>query len=106
MSHKGVLEFLRAVRDDPALRARYRPRNMTQLVYHAGNDGFDFTLEEISDLTVVLETNVVVAMDGDRFGATSRLWQRMWGVYHLDYFVDNVVRRHTDDEMQSVLDNR
>ena len=106
MSRKSVLEFLRAARDDPALRARYNPRNLTQLVFHARNDGFDFTAEDVADVVGALEANVIVAKDRDPFDATSGLWRRMWGGYHLEYLVDSVVRRHTDDELWSIVDSR
>ena len=106
MSRKGFVEFLRAARDDPALRARYNPRDLTRLVFHARNDGFDFTAEDVADVVGALEANVIVAKDKDPFDATSGLWRRMWGVYHLEYLVDSVVRRHGDDELWSIVDSR
>ena len=106
MSRDSFLQFLRAARDDPALRARYSPRDLTQLVFHARNDGFDFTAGDVEDVVGALEANVIVAKDGDPFDATSRLWRRMWGAYHLEYLVDSVVRRHSDDELRSLVDSR
>jgi hypothetical protein len=106
MSRKSVLEFLRAARDDAALRERYNPRDLNQLVFHARNDGFDFTAGDLADVVGALEANVVATKDRDPFDASSGLWRRMWGVYHLDYLVDSVVRRHNDDELQSVGDSR
>lgn len=106
MSRKSVVEFLRAARDDPALCARYNPRDLTQLVFHARNDGFDFTAEDVADVVGALEANVIVAKDQGSFDASSRLWRRMWGHYHLQYLVDSVVRRHSDDELQSIADSR
>jgi hypothetical protein len=105
VSRKSVLEFLRAARDDPALRARYNPRDLTQLVFHARNDGFSFTADDLADVVGALEANVIVTKDRDPFDATSRLWRRMWGAYHLEYLVDSVVRRHSDDELWSIVDN-
>ena len=104
MSRTSVLDFLRAVRDDPALRARYEPRNLTQLLFHARNDGFDFTAEDLADVAGALEANVIVTLDRDAFGAGSGLWRRMWGEYHLAYLVASVVDRHHDDELQSLVD--
>ena len=106
MSRKSVIEFLRAVRDDPALRARYNPRDLTQLVFHARNDGFDFTAEDLADVTGALEAGVIVAKDRDPFDASSGLWRRMWGEYHLEYLVESVVRRHSDDELSTIADAR
>jgi hypothetical protein len=106
VSRKSFLEFLRAARDEPALLARYNPRNLTQLVFHARHDGFDFTADDVADVAGALEASVIVAKDGDPFDATSRLWRRMWGDYHLEYLVNSVVRRHGDDELWSIVDAR
>ena len=105
MSRKGFLEFLRAARDDAGLRDRYNPRDLTQLTFHARNDGFDFTAGDVADVVGALEANVIVAKDGDPFDATSRLWRRMWGTYHLQYLVDSVLPRHSDDELSSLVDS-
>jgi hypothetical protein len=106
VSRKSFLEFLLAARDDPAIRARYNPRDLTQLVFHARNDGFDFSAGDVADVVGALEANVIVAKDRDPFDARSRLWRRMWGEYHLEYLVDSVVRRHSDDELWSIVDGR
>jgi hypothetical protein len=106
VSRESFLEFLRAARDDAALQARYNPRDLTQLVFHARNEGFDFTAVDVVDVVGALEANVIVTKDGDLFDATSRLWRRMWGAYHLEYLVDSVVRRHSDDELRSLVDSR
>jgi hypothetical protein len=104
MSRKSVLEFLRAARDDAELCARYDRRDLTQLVFHARNDGFDLTADELADVVGALEASVIVAKDRDPFDATSGLWRRMWGRHHLAYVVDSVLRRHTDDELAAIVD--
>jgi len=106
VSRKSVLEFLRAARDDPALRTRYDRRDLTQLVFHARNEGFDFTAENLADVAGALEASVIVAKDRDPFDASSRLWRQMWGAYHLQYLVDSVLSRHTDDELDAIVDSR
>ncbi len=103
MSRRSFLDFLVAVRDNPALRARYEPRDLTRLVFHARNDGYDFTAEDVASVVGALEANVIVAKDGDPFDRTSRLWRRMWGAYHLRYLVDAVVSRHSDDELRALV---
>jgi hypothetical protein len=103
MSHQSFLRFLLAVRDDPALRARYDQRDLTRMTFHARNDGFDFTAEDAAFVAGTLEASVIVAKDRDPFDATSRLWRSMWGAYHLQYLVDSVVGRHTDDELRALV---
>jgi hypothetical protein len=106
MSHQSFVDFLLAVRDDPALRARYDRRDLTRLTFHARNDGFDFTAEDAAFVVGTLEASVIVAKDRDPFDATSRLWRQMWGVQHLQYLVDSVVSRHSDDELRSLVGAR
>lgn len=103
MSREGFLDFLIAARDDPAMRARYATRDLTQLVFHARNDGFHFTAENAAAVVGVLEASVITAKDGDSFDASSRLWRHMWGTSHLDYVVDSVVARHTDAELRNLV---
>lgn len=104
LSRKSFLEFLLAARDDPAVRDRYRARDLTRLVFHARNEGFDFTATDVAEVVGALEASVILAKDKDPFDATSRLWRRMWGATHLDYVVDSVVRRHTDDELWTLVE--
>jgi hypothetical protein len=105
VSRTSVLDFLLAARDDEAVRARYSGRDLTRLLFHARNDGFDFTADELADVVGALEADVIVVKDGDPFDATSGLWRRMWGRSHLDYVVEHVLRRHDDAELRSLVDS-
>jgi hypothetical protein len=103
MAHKSVLAFLVAARDSPAMLTRYDRRNLPQLLFHARNEGYDFTAGEVADVVGALEASVIVDHDGDPFDGTSRLWREMWGRRHLAYVIDCVVRRHTEDELAAVV---
>jgi|GEM_PF-1550971 hypothetical protein len=103
MSLQQALDFLVAVRDRPALLARYNRRNLAQLVFHAKNDGFEFTREHLADVVGRLEANVILEKDGDGFSGSSRLWRRMWGLPHLEYVVRHLLPRHSDDELQTLV---
>jgi hypothetical protein len=99
MSQESFLKFLSAARENPALLARYNQRNLSQLLFHAKNEGFDFTAGDVAEVVGKLEANVILTKDRDPFDATSRLWREMWGRYHLEYLVTHVVQRHTDEEL-------
>ena len=43
MSERSFVDFLSALSGDAAMLARYNHRNLPQLLFHARNDGFDFT---------------------------------------------------------------
>jgi len=103
MSQENFLNFLRAARDSAAMLTRYNQRNLAQLLFHAKNDGFDFTARDVSELVGRLEASVILNKDGGPFDGTSQLWRMMWGRYHLEYLIDHVVRRHTDDELAALL---
>ncbi|MGH8906554.1 MAG: hypothetical protein ACRD0K_08560 [Egibacteraceae bacterium] len=106
MSQQDFLEFLLAARDSPAMLARYNQRNLGQLPFHAKHEGFDFTAEEMAEVRGRLEANVILVKDQDQYDGSSRLWRQMWGRYHLEYLVDHVVRRHTDEELWSLIETR
>jgi len=102
MSRASCVDFLIAIRDDPARRTVYTSRNLPQLLFHAKNDGFDFTATELADVAGALEASVILNKDQDAFDGTSRLWRHMWGRTHLDYLVTRVVSRHTDEELRDI----
>lgn len=103
MSQENVLKLLLAARESPAMLARYNRRNLAQLLFHAKNDGFECTADEVAAVVGKLEASVIVSKDGDAFDQTSRLWLSMWGKRHFEYLIEHVVRRHTDDELWSLL---
>ena len=99
MSETAFVDFLRAVRDDERLLDRYDRRNLAQLLFHARNDGFDFTAEDAEEVIGKLEYDLVTERDGEPFDGASRLWRSMWGMRYLGYLVASVVPRYTDAEL-------
>jgi hypothetical protein len=106
VSQESFLEFLSTAHGNAAVLARYNRRNLTEVLFHAKNEGFDFTADEVAAVTGKLEENVVVAKDRDPYDGTSRLWRQMWGRRHLEYLVTSVVDRHTDEELRSLIEPR
>ena len=78
-------------------------RNLAQLLFHAKNDGFEFTAEEMAEVVGKLEANVILNKDKEKFDGSSRLWRQMWGTCHLDYVVIHLFARHTADEIQNLF---
>jgi hypothetical protein len=105
MSQQSFVQFLVALRDNPAMLARYDGRNLAQLQFHAKNEGYDFTPAEMGDVVGKLEAGTILNKDKDPFDGTSGLWRRMWGRRHLGYLVDHTVKRHTDDELRAMGEN-
>ncbi|MBK8175667.1 MAG: Nif11-like leader peptide family natural product precursor [Rhodospirillales bacterium] len=105
MSLESVLTFFRAARDDAGLLARYDQRTLSELVFHAKNDGFDFSAWDLAEVSGRIEASVILAKDRDPFDGSARLWRRMWGRYHLGYLVEQV-RRHSDDELTALIATR
>jgi hypothetical protein len=103
MAQENVLKFLVAARDNTAMLTCYNQRNLSQLLFHAKNEGFDFTAQEMAEVVGKLEANVIITKDHDLFNEASRLWREMWGRYHFEYLVNHVVRRHTDDELWTLI---
>jgi hypothetical protein len=103
MSQESFLAFLIAARDDQSLLARYDRRNLAQLVFHAQNDGFDFTPQDVALVVGALEANVILNKDKSLYDGTAPLWRNMWGYRHLDYVVNQVVRKHSTEELRAIV---
>lgn len=102
MSLESALKFFTAARDDAAMVARYDQRSLTQLLFHARNDGFDFTAWDLAEVAGRIEASIILSKDRDPYDGTARLWRQMWGHYHLGYLVEQV-RRHSDAELAALL---
>lgn len=103
MSRESFLAFLMAARDDRSVLARYDGRNLAQVVFHARNEGYEFTPQEVAAVVGALEASVILTKDKSPYDGTAPLWRRMWGRRHLGYVVENVVRRHTDEELHGLI---
>jgi len=103
MSRESFLQFLLTVRNNPIRLAEYDRRNLSQLLFHARAEGFDFSAEDVADVAGPLEYSVIVNKDHDPFDETSRLWREMWGQRHLGYLVTKVVWRLSDAELQAIV---
>lgn len=102
MSLESALKFFTAARDDPAMAARYDQRSISQLLFHAKNDGFDFSSWDLAEVAGRIEASIILTKDRDPYDGTARLWRQMWGRHHLGYIVEQV-RRHTDAELAALL---
>ncbi len=102
MSLASALNFLTAARDNPAMVARYDQRSISQLLFHAKNDGFVFSAWDLAEVAGRIEASIILTKDRDPYDGTARLWRQMWGRYHLGYIVEQV-RRHTDPELAALL---
>lgn len=102
MSLESALKFLVAARDDAALLARYDQRNLSQLLFHAKNDGFGLSAWDLAEVAGRIEASIILTKDNDPYDGSARLWRQMWGRYHLGYLVEQV-RRHNDDELHTLI---
>ncbi|MER6944255.1 Nif11-like leader peptide family natural product precursor [Nonomuraea sp. NPDC000554] len=99
MSQAEFVRFLQAARSSPDLLARYAPMSLPQLLFHARDDGFTFTAADASSVVGRLEAGVILDKDREPFDGSSGLWRHMWGTRYLDYLVDHVAARFTDEEL-------
>ena len=106
VSEESFLRFLSAAHGNTVKLVRYNQRNLSQLLFHAKNEGFDFTGDEVAEVIGRLEANVILNKDGDLYDGSSRLWREMWGKYHFEYLVTHVVGRHTDEELRALVAER
>lgn len=102
MSLQSALKFFATARDDAAFLARYEQRNLSQLLFHAKNDGFDFSAWDLAEVAGRIEASIILTKDRDPFDGSARLWRQMWGRWHLGYLIDQV-RRHSDGELAALV---
>lgn len=102
MSQENFVKFLSSLRTEPALLEQYDRRNLSQLLFHARNEGFAFTVLDVEQVVGRLEASVIVDKDQQPFDGSSTLWRAMWGRRHLDYVVNHLVARHTDEELAAI----
>jgi hypothetical protein len=102
MSRKSFIEFLLSLKSDHTRFAAYDARDLAQFMFHARNEGFQFTKADIDQVTGDLEFQAVSVKDGEPFGADSALWRDMWGRRRVDYLINRLLPRFTDDEVATL----
>jgi predicted ribosomally synthesized peptide with nif11-like leader len=86
----GVMDFLKAVADQPELLARLQVQDKDDVLAAATGLGFTFTEDEFD--ADVWDAEVRLAQRrGEPFDAHFPLWQTMWGRYYLEYLVTDLV---------------
>lgn len=101
MSETEFVRFMREVGSNPPRLDGYAAMSLPRLLFHARNEGYDFTAEEAARVIGRLEVAVVTEQDHEPFDGSSTLWRAMWGSRYLDYLVKDVASRFTDEELVS-----
>jgi hypothetical protein len=102
MARKSFVDFLIFLKSDPTRSATYDTHNLAQFIFHAQNEGFEFTKADIDQVVGKLEVDAVTVKDGEEFGANSALWRDMWGCRRLDYLINRLLPRFTDSELAAL----
>lgn len=102
MARKSFVDYLILLRSDQTKSAAYDTRSLAQFMFHAQNEGFEFTKDDIDQVIGKLEVDAVTVKDNEEFGANSALWKDMWGCRRLDYLVNRLLPRFTDSELAAL----
>jgi hypothetical protein len=102
MPKQSFIDFLTLLKSDQARFEAYNTRNLAQFLFHARNEGYDFTKAEVDQVIGKLEVDAVTIKDNQEFGANSALWHDMWGCRRLDYLVNRLLPKFTDSELAAV----
>lgn len=102
MPRKSFIDFLIFLKSDHARFAAYDTRNLAQFIFHAQNEGFEFTKDDIDQVIGKLEVDAITVKDNESFGANSALWHDMWGCRRLDYLINRLLPRFTDSELATI----
>ncbi|MEV0168693.1 hypothetical protein B0I32_12511 [Nonomuraea fuscirosea] len=99
MSEVEFVRFLKTAGSSPEFLARYSPMDLSRMLFHARNEGFDFTEADADRVVGRLEAGVIIEKDREPFDGDATLWRHMWGTRYLDYLVHHVAARYTGEEL-------
>ena len=102
MPRKSFVDFLILLKSDHTRSATYDTRNLAQFIFHAQNEGFEFTKADVDQVVGKLEVDAITVKDNEEFGANSALWHDMWGCRRLDYLINRLLPRFTDGELAAL----
>lgn len=96
MSQSEFLGFVRSLRTDRGRLERYDGYSLSQLLFHARNEGRAFTVPDVEAVIGRLESTAIMELDGEPIDGFASLWPEMWGRRHLAYVVDRLLPRFTE----------
>jgi hypothetical protein len=96
------IRFLTVAGSDPEMLARYEGLNLPRLLFHAKNEGYQFTAADAHAVVGRLEFTAVTEKDHEPFDGNSGLWVQMWGQRYLTYIVDRVMSRFDGNELMAL----
>jgi hypothetical protein len=96
------IRFLTVLSASPRMLARYEVLSMPAVLFHAQNEGFSFTRDDMDHVVGTLEAGVIVGKDAEPFDGSSSLWRQMWGQRYLRYLITSVLSRYTSAELRSL----
>ena len=103
MSKQNVIDFLRAVSLDSGLQEKFSVKNLAELLFHAKNLGYEFTREDLASVVGGMEETIILKkMKEKTVGSSSNLWPRMWGKYHFQYVIEDVLSYFSDQELEEL----
>ena len=90
MATENVIPFLRTVASRPDILDDLKVRSRNEVIVAAGELGYPFSEAEFNALIWGLEERFAAARN-ETFDHTFPLWETMWGVYFLEYLVDDLI---------------
>jgi len=103
MPRKSFVDFLALLKSDHTRFSPYDTRNLAQFMFHARNEGYEFTKADVDQVIGKLEVEAITVKDKEEFNANSALWHDMWGCRRLDYLINRLLPRFTDSELAALI---
>lgn len=99
MASKQVIDFFKALANQPDLRQKLRTLPKQEVLSYAPKLGYEFTEKEFDDTVWGLE-GFMANLLGESFDLSFSLWETMWGKHYLDYLIDNVIESFSDQQIE------
>jgi hypothetical protein len=103
MSIKNLIGFLTICQTDAGILEKFKRKNLPEILLHAKNIGYSFTSDELSNIVGNMENYIITKRMGEEINASSSLWPKMWGKYHLQYVVEDLFNTIDLQELNLLL---
>ncbi len=103
MSITNVIDFLTICQTDASILEKFKKKNLPEILLHSKSIGYSFTSDELSNVVGTMENYIITKRMGEEINAVSSLWPKMWGKYHLQYVIEDLLNNIDLQELNVLL---
>lgn len=105
MAKQDVLRFFEMLSKNQEEQQRLYSRNLPELLFQAKVMGYEFDAQELTAVVGSMEWVIITEHDKEQLDAYSSLWKRMWGKMRLEYILNELYSKLTNEELENIISN-